>query len=105
MSKKKVLIDLEIVCDPPRHTRYYWYAIEQQEKEMEKWVNDFHEFIRDHRSQDPVNLKIQRVYQDQCEYCHREWEGDEGCPVCCDEAVKEWEEAIAKTVVKIESAK
>lgn len=27
-----------------------------------------------------------------CSFCGREWEVDvDGCPVCCDEAVAEWE--------------
>jgi hypothetical protein len=99
MTKKKVLIDLEIVCEPPQHVRYWWHDLKRQEKEMEYWVKEFHEFIRDHRSQDPVNLEVRRIYEDQCEFCKRVWEvDDEGCPVCCDAAVDEWNKSRAEQV-------
>ena len=92
--KQKVLIDVKIICDPPRA---YWYTgrtMEHLAREYEDWVKDFHAFIRDHRSQDPVTLNVEREYQDQCSFCHSFWEEDEdGMPICCDKAQKEFEEA------------
>jgi rubrerythrin len=38
-----------------------------------------------------VVVKHDEEYQ--CEYCHRFWEeDDDGCPICCNRAVDEWEE-------------
>ncbi|MFA5154093.1 MAG: hypothetical protein WC554_16205 [Clostridia bacterium] len=103
MAKKKVLVDVEIICEPPSHTRWF-SALENQAKEMESWIKEFHEFIRDHRSQDPVNLEVRRIYEDRCEFCQRFWEvGDDGCPICCDEAVKEWDNSRAEHKLQLEA--
>ena len=92
--KKKMLVDVTISCDPPRIWGINRMDMEQVAKEYESWVKDFHEFIRDHRSQDPVDINVEREYQDVCSFCDYEWEEDEnGCPCCCDEAIKEFEEA------------
>ncbi len=90
--KKKVLVDVKISCDPPRYVGTYCNTQEDYAKELESWVKEFHAFIRDHRSQDPVYLNVEREYQDQCSFCNREWETEEdGCPCCCQEAVNEFE--------------
>jgi hypothetical protein len=74
--------------------------MEELAKYYEAWVRDFHAFIRDHRSQDPVNLNVEREYKDLCTHCGYEWEIDEnGCPVCCDKAIKEWEQAQKENAV------
>jgi len=87
--KKKVLVDLEVICDSPNYI--LWGNLEHQERQLELWAKDFNEFIRDHRSQDRVNLSVRRVYKEECEYCHRVWEEyDDGCPVCCTKAQEEW---------------
>jgi len=93
MKKEKVLVDIKINCDPPQI--YHWQArtMEEKEKFYEDWVKDFHDFIRDHRSQDPVRLEVERVEKDICEFCEEEWEEDtDGCPLCCSEAVEEFED-------------
>lgn len=93
--KKRVLVDVRISCDPP-----VWYAWrrydsgEAQEKYAqycEQWVKEFHSFIRDHRSQDPINLNVERHYGDQCSFCGRVWEEDADGPLCCSKAQEEWE--------------
>lgn len=92
--KKRVLVDVNITCDPPNQFNILrrYRTMEDWAKEYERWVREFHEFIRDHRSQDPVNLEVNRVYEDQCEFCGNEWEEDEtGCPCCCNKAIEEWE--------------
>ncbi len=89
--KKTILNDVKITCDNPvRH--YYFQSMEQYAKSIESWVNDFHDFIRDHRSQDPVSLNVEREYLDVCEFCESTWEVDDsGCPVCCGKAQDEWD--------------
>jgi hypothetical protein len=85
--KTKVLIDVTISCDPP-HPYIRQRSMEALAKYYEGWVRDFHDFIRDHRSQDPVSLNVERKYQDQCSFCGYPWEEK---PECCDEAIAEWE--------------
>lgn len=43
---------------------------------LEQRCLEFEEFIRDHRSQDPVRLTVQRQYQEQCSACHQAWDPD-----------------------------
>jgi hypothetical protein len=92
--KKKMLVDITISCDPPRQYYYRRGTMEEIAQSYEEWVKDFESFMRDHRSQDPVSLNVERQYQDVCSFCESEWDEDEnGCPCCCDEAMKEYEEA------------
>ena len=60
----------------------YWGEWDELEKACKKWVAEFHEFINDHRSQDPVVLKVVRKEQECCSNCGCEWEpvriNDEG---------------------------
>ena len=89
--KKKVLVDVKIICDEPRYLGRWYHTTEERIKALEGWVKEFHDFIRDHRSQDPVYLNIERVFKDRCGFCEREWEEDEkGLPVCCDRAIEEF---------------
>ena len=90
--KKKKLIDLKLIATPPYYIyRRIGYDIEYMLQGLEQWVQEFHDFIRDHRSQDPVDLEIEKVYQETCEYCDLEWDLDiDGCPCCCDKAMDEW---------------
>lgn len=98
--KQKILVDVTVTCDPPSYINRWNRSIEQREKMMIEWVNEFHDFIRDHRSQDPVNLNVERVYQEQCSHCHNEWESgwdtDPEGPACCSAAVAEWEASRAQ---------
>lgn len=92
--KKNVLVDVAITCDPPTIWGMNRKSMEDIAQEYESWVQDFHWFIRDHRSQDPVTLNVERQYQDVCSFCECEWEVDEnGMPVCCGEAMDEWDAA------------
>jgi hypothetical protein len=68
---------------------------------LEQWANylvtatgAFHDFLRDHRSQDMVRLQVERKYADLCSVCGKEWETDyEGdtkiCANCCAELIEE----------------
>ena len=88
--KQKVLIDLHVTCDPPYSVGRWSKTLEDKAKRLEEWCRDFEEFLRDHRSQDPVSLNVEREYQEQCSLCGREWEEDADGPLCCNEAQDEW---------------
>lgn len=91
--KKRVLVDVTITCDVPGLYRFC-RTPEQMERAAEGWVREFQAFVRDHRSQDPVDLSVNRIYEDWCSHCERLWEVDhEGLPQCCTEAQEEWEAA------------
>ena len=49
-------------------------TLEDQAKEMERWAHGFHEFLRDHRSQDMLHLEIVEDRKDLCSNCHEPWE-------------------------------
>lgn len=103
MAKRKVLVDVSISCDPPEIYRRWDRSLEYVAKEYEAWVKEFHDFIRDHRSQDPVTLTVEREYEDQCSFCGSKWETDEhGAPLCCNEATEEWD--ATQQTRKVQSA-
>jgi len=62
--------------------------MERWAQNAERWVEEFTEFIRDHRSQDPVVLYVNRVYREECSHCGSEWEDP---PFCCNKAVEEYD--------------
>ena len=90
--KIKVLDEVTISVDPPNFRLYGCdNYMERYAQEIDGWARDFHDFIKDHRSQDPVKLNIYRHYKDICSFCKTEWEIDEdGLPMCCDEAQEEF---------------
>lgn len=77
--KIKRVVDVRIECEPPdirvwphAHGSAEWWA--SYERQLKEWVDQFHLFIRDHRSQDPVRLSVVSDYQDQCSVCGCAWE-------------------------------
>ena len=42
--------------------------------DLQDAVNEFHDFIRDHRSQDAVHLEVVRIEEHLCSKCGRAWE-------------------------------
>ena len=92
MAKVSVLVDVTVEIDPPSYLGYY--DQERRARLMESWASELEDFIRDHRSQDPVSISVSRIVQDQCSHCHREWETfDDGEPCCCQKAQDEWKAA------------
>ena len=88
MAKVKVVTDVTMELDPPS---FYWRTLADKERLLESWAEDLEDFIRDHRSQDPVSITVKRVYEEQCSFCHRSWETfDDGEPACCEAAQNEW---------------
>lgn len=92
-KKETRVIDLHITVDPPTVYTYFWKEpvgspeyFKRLQREYESWAKDFMEFIRDHRSQDPVQLNVERVTEDICSNCHSEWEPylneESGCLEC-----------------------
>ena len=85
--KKHIINEYRVEVDIPMG--FGSYALEAQKD----YANDFVSFVKDHRSQDGYFARIIEDSSDVCSFCEREWEEDEnGCPVCCGEAVREWEE-------------
>ena len=93
--KQKVLVNVTVECSPPSHVTRWIPTLEKQAKALESWASDFNDFIRDHRSQDPIDLYINREYEEQCSHCGYTWEEDSltGEPQCCGRAQQEWLES------------
>lgn len=92
MSKLHLLVNVRVMCDVPYYVTRYITSPKHVEQRLEEWVSEINEFMRDHRSQDPVLLSIERQYQDQCSFCGYTWEEDAEGPVCCEKAQTEWNE-------------
>lgn len=94
--KKKVLINAHVEAD--LDAAISWSRdIADYANRLERAVKEFHDFVRDHRSMDWVNLSVIRDYEDQCEHCGEKWENsidDDGVPVCCGKAIEEHEAKI-----------
>ncbi len=85
-KKTNVLTDVQLVAEPPDHLFRYRSNLTPEKKQqiLQEWVSEFHSFIRDHRSADPVNLSVEQTRKDLCSACESEWEtyDDEG-KMCC----------------------
>jgi len=90
----KKLTDLKIVIEPDYDLGRYLKTEQQRIDAYERWAKELQEFIRDHRSQDGCIITVERVCEDVCEFCGREWENiidpDTGEPLCCGQAQEEW---------------
>lgn len=77
-SKKRVLVDSHVRAEFPDD----WYmrcfgrsrTAEDIAKHKDELCREFHDFIRDHRSQDRVELEVVREYEDQCSACGGRYE-------------------------------
>lgn len=90
--KQKVLIDVSVSIEPPGDIGRWSSTVERRAQAIEQWCSEFEDFVRDHRSQDPVSLTVERKYEMQCSHCHNEWEEEDGTgePLCCRKAQEEW---------------
>ena len=69
-----VLVDAKLEAEAPFWVGRYARTPERKAEELRDWLRGFEEFIRDHRSQDAVQLSIVEVRMDLCSKCHKEWE-------------------------------
>lgn len=82
---KDVLVDVRVEADL---SGMLWCRYrddpEQHAKDLERAVKDFHDFLRDHRSQDMITLDVVRITQNLCAACGQTWERDmfDGKPGC-----------------------
>lgn len=87
----EAVTDVRIVVEPPSYlgrlirktygTPAYW---EELAKEYQGWVNEFDEFLRDHRSQDANILSVEKERKKVCSECGEEWDTeDDGRGVFC----------------------
>lgn len=74
ISKKvKTLVDVKVEIElSVRH--YHWQTMEQYAKCLESAVSDFHDFLKDHRSQDINHMAVERIYEEQCSECGDKYE-------------------------------
>lgn len=71
---KDVLVEVRLVAEPPAGVTRWAQTKEREAELLEDWVQEFRDFLRDHRSQDPVSLEVERVKKDLCSECESEWE-------------------------------
>jgi hypothetical protein len=95
VSKKYIVHNVRVECNPPGYITWA-QTLSGRTKQLEEWVKEFNQFIRDHRSQDEVRLKVVTDRMEVCEYCEMEWEGDHQEPACCQKAIDEFEKRQRK---------
>lgn len=82
--KKRILTGVHIECEPPSSVGRWCSSIESQARALESWAEEVKDFIRDHRSMDPMHLEVVREYSDLCSQCENEWEAMiEDEKTCC----------------------
>ena len=74
IRKIKRLDDVRIVVEPPDYVGRWCRSIEERAKELVAWAREFEQWVRDHRSQDPVSLSVERIEPSVCSGCGAEWE-------------------------------
>ena len=129
MSEIKVLVDAKVVAEFPQVSRVYRKYVgwgtpegiktvgmtsreteERYAEDLKEAVKEFNDFVRDHRSQDIIDLNVEMVYERRCEYCNSNWEdnlGDDAIPYCCQQATAEEiaNRSLAKTAAGGEGGK
>jgi hypothetical protein len=86
---KNVVCNVKVGCSVPYITfptdsNKFSERLEEYKERIEKWVRDFNDFLRDHRSQDSVYLTVIREMEDICSHCGKKWEvaEDHGVMFC-----------------------
>ena len=81
---KKVLVDVVVECDLSRIGRYCRDR-EESARAIEERARDFNNFIKDHRSQDDIQLSVRKIYEQRCSNCDQDPEmtlTDRTCANC-----------------------
>lgn len=79
----RAVVDVRIDVTPPSYvsrlirepygTEKYWLELEKAYRE---WVNEFRNFLQDHRSQDGKMVSVEKTIEDVCSNCSEPWETD-----------------------------
>jgi len=80
---EKRLVDVHVVVNPPSYAYGWSRDPERIAKSLEEWAKDLNDFIRDHRSQDSLDLEVVRDIKEVCSLCGEPWETtppDDNCP-------------------------
>ena len=81
--------DIRLIADPPRWATWLARTPEETERALISWAKEFEQdFLRDHRSQDAVTLRVERVMEEVCSACGNPWEEDEGACAWCGLSMK-----------------
>jgi hypothetical protein len=88
---KDVLVDAHVEADLSgmlwgSRSRYSKNPLELA-KDLERACKEFHDFLRDHRSQDMVQLSVEKTIRNLCSACKDEWktykeDGKKFCANC-----------------------
>ena len=86
------LSEIRVVAEPPDYVTRGCRNLEQAAATLEAWARELQEFVRDHRSQDPVRVYVERETMKVCSHCRHEWEtyDEDGKTLCagCGREVK-----------------
>ena len=80
----KKVVDIQVIAEPPNSVTWLARTPEEIERALIRWADEFErDFLRDHRSQDAVTLRVERVTEEVCSACDKPWEEFEGgCSYC-----------------------
>ena len=87
--EKVIIVDAHAEIDLGVDGRYY-RDNENFAHALQQEANDFHNFIRDHRSRDHYRIEIVRTNETQCQFCGDSDSSNE--PTCCDRAIALYEQ-------------
>jgi len=84
--KKHILVDTHVEAEMDERWSRCGFTPEQRANRLEEEVDKFVGFLRDHRSQDMISLRVVRDYKNLCSACGAEWyEDDDGDgPYCAN---------------------
>ena len=71
-TARRVVIDVRLRCEAPPYVGRLSRTVVERERELQSWISDFTAFLHDHRSQDLLNLSIEREWG--CSECGGDWE-------------------------------
>lgn len=71
---ENVLIDAHVEADLGGLIWFHNRDPVRYARDLERAIKDFHDFLRDHRSQDMVRLSVVEERKNLCSVCKREWE-------------------------------